>query len=126
MWHPLSAKVGNHFDDKRRSLGRYSSLTDSDHGVFFFVFITIKTQLNSMGLSVPHKENITSPLQAQQVNSVYISQSQSYITTDSHSVSKSWCRAQIGTLFVTMVYKYTYHNSGQYPSSSLLFKTRLF
>jgi hypothetical protein len=41
-------------------------------GKYLSSCLLFKTQLKSVGLSVPHRKHITSPLRAQQVNDIYI------------------------------------------------------
>jgi hypothetical protein len=57
-------------------------------------------KLNSIGLSIPYRKHITSPLRAQEVNAIF--------------------------RFVRMIYKCNYRNSGHNLSSCLLFKTQIY
>jgi hypothetical protein len=51
--HLLSAKVGTNFADKRVSLGRYSSLADSGHGVYLLVYYDFRILIRNLNVSIP-------------------------------------------------------------------------
>jgi hypothetical protein len=58
----IRKKVGNHFADQRRSLGRYSSLAKSDHGGFFYQFQTHSSVVFSLLLPIKLTEYIRNVL----------------------------------------------------------------
>jgi hypothetical protein len=54
-----------------RFLVKLYSYNHHNSGYYPSSCLLFKTQLNSIGLSVPHRKHVTSPLRAQQVNAVY-------------------------------------------------------
>jgi hypothetical protein len=61
---PLQAQQVN-------AIYRFVTVVYHNSGHYPLSCLLFKTQLNSVGLSVPHRKHIMSPLQAQQVNAIY-------------------------------------------------------
>jgi hypothetical protein len=40
-WHPLSTRVSTNFADKRQSLGRYTSFSNSGHGMLLLLLLVV-------------------------------------------------------------------------------------
>jgi hypothetical protein len=60
LYHMKPSKVGNYFANKRWSLGRCSSLADSDHGVCFFMnpsrWVKVKLPLSLPNYTPCHED----------------------------------------------------------------------
>jgi hypothetical protein len=71
IWDPsnLEGQVPVFISPRNRVAQLYPRALGSEH--YPSSCLLFETQLNSIGLSVPHRKHITSPLRAQQVNAIY-------------------------------------------------------
>jgi hypothetical protein len=53
------------------ALGPRKTTENLNRVILDIVLFLFETQLNSVGLSVPHRKHITSPLRVRQVNAIY-------------------------------------------------------